>query len=425
MVLLLCYVFHTSVLASEDNQLSAIEVLEELGAVNPIVFYDANDYLQNDNLVKNPETIVVFNGNSYAFLDDNNNIVRIKRVDEIRKLKKNSTEVSSKFNTVDDLIIFLEKNLIGYGYELSNRYYFSEDTISLRYEKILSQGVLDRYDYISIRINENYKQLESYYRNSSGYCFDQSKQIIPEEEAVKCVKPLFDEKKEQISDVRLTTFKTKEYYDSNVETNMICLAYIVSSEESVIYVDAYDANILGKDEYKVIRGGSIGSNDVSTASASANLAKNALLSMGYTNTPKVMSDEFGIDVPPILKSAFYCCCHGNATCIGSNKTPNNSDRYFHCSSVPLATYKFVFLDACNTASSNWKTAFNISNSSTNKAFLGWTSTVAGYACYDFCIDFWSYVSSTYTIYEAAADAADVDFDKPIQFTGDTSYNGYY
>lgn len=93
--------------------------------------------------------------------------------------------------------------------------------------------------------------------------------------------------------------------------------------------------------------------------------------------------------------------------------------------VPDGTYKFVFLDACNTASTQWKNAFNISNSSTNKAFLGWTDTVTTTASYNFCVDFWSYISSSYTVYEAAQDAADNGTGRPIEFTGDTDYNGYY
>lgn len=92
---------------------------------------------------------------------------------------------------------------------------------------------------------------------------------------------------------------------------------------------------------------------------------------------------------------------------------------------PAGTYKFVFLDACKTASTQWRDAFNISNSSSNKAFLGWTDSVGATAAYNFCVDFWSYISPTYTVYEAAQDAADNDVSKPIQFTGDTSYNGYY
>lgn len=47
------------------------------------------------------------------------------------------------------------------------------------------------------------------------------------------------------------------------------------------------------------------------------------------------------------------------------------------------------------------------------------------ASYNFCVDFWSYISSSYTVYEAAQDAADNGTGRPIEFTGDTDYNGYY
>ena len=94
--------------------------------------------------------------------------------------------------------------------------------------------------------------------------------------------------------------------------------------------------------------------------------------------------------------------------------------------MPSGTYKFVFLDACNTAvNDKWVNKFNISDSSNNKAFLGWTASVAENNCLGFCNDFWGYISSTNTVYEAMLDAADNGSGRPIRFVGDTDWNGYY
>ena len=219
--------------------------------------------------------------------------------------------------------------------------------------------------------------------------------------------------------------KTNNYFENVVTEDDLRLAYMVSTASSVVYVDAYTAEVVGGDIYKAVRGGAIGASELSTSSASINLAKSSLEDMGYTTTTKLLSSQFGTDVPSLLKSAFYSCSHGNATMISSRKDLDDENRAFYSSDVPTGTYKFVFLDACETASTQWKNAFGISSSSTNKAFLGWTETVTTTASYNFCVDFWSYISSTYTVYEAAQDAADNDANKPIQFTGDTDYNGYY
>ena len=229
----------------------------------------------------------------------------------------------------------------------------------------------------------------------------------------------------EITSIRLATVKTNTYFNSSVTKDEIRLAYLISTPSDVVYVDAYTAEVIGGDTYKAVRGGAIGASELTTASASINLAKSTLENMGYTTTTKKLSSQFGLDVPSLLKSAFYSCSHGSATVISSRKDVSDENRRFHYDDVPDGTYKFVFLDACNTASTQWKNAFNISNSSTNKAFLGWTDTVTTTASYNFCVDFWSYISSSYTVYEAAQDAADNGTGRPIEFTGDTDYNGYY
>jgi hypothetical protein len=410
---------------ASEKAAKALVILENLGAKKPVVLDDNRDFIVKDNLVTEPDSIIEFNGGSYAFLDNQGSIVRIKRVEEIRKLKKQGLPSDSKYDNIDSLREYIEKDLVGSGYILTNQYYFTEDTLSLRYEKELFDGATNRYDYVSVRINVPLIELESFYRSSNEYNWEEDQTVISADEAIKSANAYFRELGEDIVAIKLTTFKPSSIFGKSVDDDSIHLVYIVSSEASVIYIDAYTAECIGTDIYKVVRGGSIGDDDMSTAYSSCSIAISAFVSMGYSNAALVMSTQFDADVPDILKTAFYCCCHGGYNSIGSNTKTNNAYHYYYASSVPSALYRFVFLDACNTASSDWKTAFNISNSSTNKAFLGWTSTVTTSDSFNFCLDFWAYVFSTYTIYEAASDAADVDIDKPIQFTGDTSYNGYF
>lgn len=419
-----CAIPGVSAAAAQEIPTSAIEILQELGAQNPTVIPQTRVSSIGDNLVKNPATAIEFNDTSYAFLNETGEIIRIKRVNEIRTQKNMRNTTSSKFESVDALKTYIENTLIGDEYALVDEYYFSEETLSLRYEKILLSDALDRYDYVSVRINTSLIELETFYKANSGFQLATNANIIPKEKAIAVANDILGTG-EKITDIRLATVKTNNHFKNNVAENDLRLAYMVSTASSVVYVDAYTAEVVGGDIYKAVRGGAIGASELSTSSASINLAKSTLEDMGYTTTNKTLSSQFAVDVPPLLKSAFYSCSHGNATVISSRKNEDDENRRFYCSDVPSGTYKFVFLDACSTASTQWKNAFGISSSSTNKAFLGWTDTVGTTASYNFCVDFWSYISSTYTVYEAAQDAADNDASKPIQFTGDTDYNGYY
>ncbi len=420
----LCIMPGISVAAAEEIPLSVMDILQELGAQNLTVVPQTRSSDHGDNLVENPATTIEFSDTSYAFLDDNGEIIRIKRVDEIRTQKNMRNASVSKFESIDALKTYIEENLIGDGYTLVDEYYFSEETLSLRYEKILFSGALNRYDYVSVRINTSLNELETFYKVSSGFQLEKDASVISEEKAIAVANDILGTG-ERITNIRLATVKTNNYFENTVTEDALRLAYMVSTASSVVYVDAYTAEVVGRDIYKAVRGGAIGASELSTSSASINLAKSSLEDMGYTTTTKLPSSQFGTDVPSFLKSAFYSCSHGNATMISSRKDLDDENRAFYSSDVPTGTYKFVFLDACETASTQWKNAFGISSSSTNKAFLGWTETVTTTASYNFCVDFWSYISSTYTVYEAAQDAADNDANKPIQFTGDTDYNGYY
>ena len=106
---------------------------------------------------------------------------------------------------------------------------------------------------------------------------------------------------------------------------------------------------------------------------------------------------------------------------------NNPDRIFRSSNVPSGSYKFVFLDACNTGSEKtWANAFGITDgTSSNKAFLGWYQSVGANMAYDYCVSFWNSVSSNKAVRQVALEVAESQSgDQPIRFWGNRSYNGY-
>ena len=132
--------------AAEEAPASVMNVLQELGAQNPKVVRQTRSSNLYDNLVDNPATAIEFSNTSYAFLDGNGKIVRIKRVDEIRTRKNVRSASASRFESIDSLKTYIEQNLIGEGYALVDEYHFSEDVLSLRYEKILFSDAVDQYD---------------------------------------------------------------------------------------------------------------------------------------------------------------------------------------------------------------------------------------------------------------------------------------
>ncbi len=179
-----------------------------------------------------------------------------------------------------------------------------------------------------------------------------------------------EEMTSQKIEVEFATVKTNACFDESVTPNVIKLAYIVKTDSTYVYVDAYTGEIIGGEIMKAVLGGAIGASELSTASASVTLAKSKLQNIGYNSTSAILTTQFKTDVPSRLKYAFYSCSHGTETYISSKKNEDDENRRFFARDVPEGTYKFVFLDACNTASNTWKNAFGISNSSTNKAFLG-------------------------------------------------------
>lgn len=121
---LLIFCVMPSVSAAEEAPTSVMNVLQELGAQNPKVVRQTRSSNLYDNLVDNPATAIEFSNTSYAFLDGNGKIVRIKRVDEIRTQKNVRSASASRFESIDSLKTYIEQNLIGEGYALVDEYHF-------------------------------------------------------------------------------------------------------------------------------------------------------------------------------------------------------------------------------------------------------------------------------------------------------------
>lgn len=92
-----------------------------------------------------------------------------------------------------------------------------------------------------------------------------------------------------------------------------------------------------------------------------------------------------------------------------------------------AVWKFVFLDACETmANETWANAFNISNSSSERIFLGWYDTVEVSVSYKFVKELNNQVGKSLgkNFYEILWDAIRATEQyNPISFRGDKYWLG--
>ncbi len=144
LMLLLVFTSGLTVLSAE-KQISALDILKELG-INEVTITE--DTPTGDTLVENPVTRIDFNNTSYAFLDEDGAITRIERVDEIHDLYTQNVSAEtyeSSFESVDELIDYIETYIIGEEYILTKEGHFDWKTLVLRYEKELSNGALDNW----------------------------------------------------------------------------------------------------------------------------------------------------------------------------------------------------------------------------------------------------------------------------------------
>lgn len=405
-----------------------IEVLTKLGAgqteINAV-----SDHTRSTGVDCAYE--INYNDTSYALLDTDGNIVRINRYAEIDRLyMQKSNDSNSDFSNADEVISYVNEQIIGSEYRLTNRYNFDDTTISLRYEKLLPSGGLDNYNTYSVYVDEKYNELVSLLKKSEPSSMANQMPSLTEGEALQKAQAVFDEV-ESTGDksIELGTVKSNSTFTTNNDTlGDIRLAYIVKNQDIEVYVDALSGEIIGGDIYKSL-GGAIAAPELSTAYNSLVKAKAGLEKMGYSPTTTANNQNFATKVPELLNGAkgFYSCSHGNASVISSQKDMNNPDRIFSSSNVPSGSYKFVFLDACNTGSEKtWSNAFGITDgTSSNKAFLGWYQSVGANMAYDYCVSFWNSVSSNKAVRQVALEVAESQAgEQPIRFWGNRSYNGY-
>lgn len=351
-------------------------------------------------------------------------LIELNRIDYVANL----IAVSDSGKSEDILLKFVEE-VIPEDYILTNEYMFDDSTMSVMYTRLLSNNVLSTYDSYIVYIDVTKNQIVYVYHNISPDNIDTTINI-DEEKAVNIASQyLLSMTSYSYNDLKVektATVKTNNFFDEKRKVNVLKTAYVISNGEVIVYIDVNNGEVLGGDFYKASNGGTIGTPTLYTASSSLNLANTYLSNLGY-GTVLSGNTQYLAGAPSYMKMAFYACCHGSATqLMGSVPNPPQSEicNYY---SVPSGTYKFVFLDACETGSATyWSSAFGIYSGTRGKAFLGWAREVPAGNALAFCQSFWPRLNGNTSVRTAAIQAAAAEGSGlPVWFMGDQNYNGYY
>ncbi|MBR4940566.1 MAG: hypothetical protein IKZ19_01010, partial [Clostridia bacterium] len=174
--------------------------------------------------------------------------------------------------------------------------------------------------------------------------------------------------------------------------------------------------------------------------------KNCFSSLGYNVMSSYCAEQSAYLKTVILSFlnrddayGFYLACHGMST-IGNDPFLYDTDGTTHIWEIRPSeihgNWKFVFLDGCYTGQTAlWANAFNIYNTSVNRAFLGWDQSVQGqyvipfsYYLFDEIVD---QIHSNNIRDAAVWAASQIENDPhspetpttPIRFYGDRTYDG--
>lgn len=357
-------------------------------------------------------------------LFDKGELIELNRIDYVTNVIVDSGSRKS-----EDVLLKFEEEVIPEDYILTNEYMFDDSTMSVMYTRLLSNNVLSTYDSYIVYIDITKNQIIYVYHNVSPdimeptICIDKNKAVNI---ASQYLSSMTEYSYDDLKVVKTATIKTNNFFDEKREVDVLQAAYVISNGDIIIYIDVNNGEILGGDIYKASNGGTIGTPTLYTASSSLNLANTYLSNLGY-GTVSSGYTQYLAGAPSYMKTAFYACCHGSATqLMGSVPNPPQSEICSY-SSVPAGTYKFVFLDACETGSATyWSSAFGIYSGTSGKAFLGWAQEVPASNALAFCQSFWPRLNGSTSVRTAAIQAAAAEGSGlPVWFMGDQNYNGYY
>ena len=381
---------------------------------------------------------------------DDNLVIEIKNgiVDSFANFKS-TKNVSSVSKNMDEMLSAIDwvYTLANFdsSYAITSSEPFDDEYMRVSIARMYGD-IANHYEGANLVINRYTSEVIVYKRFNEAP--STTKSVISEDEACNKVLSELINNRVDRSDITLeTTF-------IRTQTG-IRLAYGVSIDgyNTKIFVDAVTGDIVEcsatRDTAKAFSVSTV--NNVAPfldPQTQTSLATSCFSSLGYSTLSAkigVPGENIKSEIMSYLNRSdaygFYIACHGSPT-VGINRTPiiydqvNGSyladDKYWYITPDEIpGNWKFVFLDSCYSAQDQtWANAFNIFNTSTNRAFLGWYYPVTGPASQEFSEKIFPEIinqSHSNNIRDAAVWAASqVEGPAgytPIRFYGDRTYNG--
>lgn len=349
---------------------------------------------------------------------------------------------------MDELYCLLD---IDVEYTLTEVYDFDQDYVFFTFEKEISSGLTNPLQSVNVVFDKN--DLRFSIAVKFNYSPNATAPIITVEDALSVARG-YTTNEVTVDDVELTYLSEIMYAPiAEQYNNDYCyLVYRIlpANDCDIIYIDALTGEYIGRDMLLGETGFSVAIQESKDPSAysynsvllnytdadvtkynswfynKANLAVAAMRRLGYSATASYYSTSQMItDIEDYLQAlsneyAFFFSGHGSKSVIGFH-----SKGWITHSDV-TGNWHFVFLDACSTAvDTGWADAFKI-NGYSDRAFLGWSNSIAYNYSYLFAQKFWPLINGSNTVRQAAVDAAAEvpgSGTTPIRFYGDTSYTG--
>lgn len=388
----------------------------------------AEDDLQyNDILNQNVYTISLANG-GYIEVNEKQEIVAVDNFE----VSHNEKSICS----IEDAITILETELQLDSYTLVEKKEFAEDYYRLAWHKQMNE-YLNPFDSVYVLFDLKTMQLEKLKRYN--FVAENTTPSITQSQALEIAMPYL--KGHKNNEIRISYVRPNLDIENKIEPQWdtsASLAYIFKNEEVRVTVDAMTGEIVGLSEAagaKEERGASaakeakcFGVREAYYAATRMAWADDGFQALGYS-TSSLRFCSSPSDATAVTNFwngnnnyGFFITCHANSSVLS-----DNGNFTVTSSSVPKnSVWNFVILAGCDTATNDtWSNAFGISNSSTNKAFIGFK----GYAYFDdmYIFDkvFWNMIGKK-PIKDCYADgclAPGMNDTFPI-FKGDSNYYGF-
>ncbi|MGI6361338.1 MAG: hypothetical protein ACOX05_03405 [Bacillota bacterium] len=319
----------------------------------------------------------------------------------------------------------------------------AEETVDywmLYYRAKLDNGLINEHDGVTVTVARADNSVA--FLSVFGMEANTETPAISEREAVAKAKPVMEGlegyNEVKVGKVYLKYVQPNFYWTEGgpyEPAQFVRLAYVIESDDSslLFHVDAVTGEVIGGDEAQLVAG-AYGNKGMYQVDDILSKATSSFVTLGYLPVFKECSDAYSMKAKIIsfLKRAdaygFYFHGHGSAGDIGI-KNYSNNEFVFTLQRTTIDGYngswRFVFLNCCSAGTTAWANAFNITNNSSNRVFMGWTRITYASNNAQFARIFFAGVDGS-RLYNCAVWAKNQlpTLDLPLKFIGDQNYWGW-